>query len=386
MTEKLYNADSHLFSFCARVLSCEADGRGFALVLDRTAFFPEGGGQPADTGRIGGAEVFDVQEKGDIIYHYVNHPVEIGAEVAGELDAERRLRRMQNHSGEHVVSGLVHRRFGYENVGFHMGEGGMTIDFSGELGEEELRQIERLANEAVRANLPVRAWFPSPEELSALEYRSKKEIAGAVRLVEIKGLDLCACCAPHVSHTGEIGAIKILEAERHRGGMRLTLVCGLDAMEDYARRQEGAAAISRLLSVPRDRIVPAVERLLAEQAKQKERAALIENELARRIAEGCAPREGNIVVFEAALGENALRELVNRLTERCTGFAAAFSGSDEEGYRYVIGSRSVDLRAQSRAINAAIGGRGGGSPEMIQGRASACEADVRASLERFSAR
>ena len=382
MTEALYYQDSYLFSFRARVLACEERKNGFALELDRTAFFPEGGGQSADTGMIGEARISDVHEREGRVWHYADRPLEPGAEVLCAVDAEQRLRRMQNHSGEHILSGVTHRLFGYDNVGFHMGADCMTIDFSGELDDAQLDRIETLANEAIRADLPIRTWYPSAEELAALDYRSKKELSGAVRLVEIKGVDLCACCAPHVKSTGAVGMVKILSAERHRGGMRLTVICGLDALEDYRRRLENAGAVSRLLSVPREKIAGGVERVLGEQAKLKERAAALENELARRMAEDYPATEGNLLVFDSLLGEAALRELVNALAEKCGGFAAAFSGNDADGYRYIIGSRHVDLRAQSRAINTAIRGRGGGSPEMIQGSARATEAEIREALKK----
>lgn len=379
-TEKLYDQDSHLFAFRAKVLACEETKRGFLIALDRTAFFPEGGGQSADTGFLGAARILDAQEREGVIWHLADRPLEPGTEAEGAIDAEPRLRRMQNHSGEHVLSGLTHRMTGYDNVGFHMGEGGMTIDFSGELNEAQLLALETRANEIVRADVPIRAWYPGAEELAALDYRSKKELTGAVRLVEIKGVDLCACCAPHVSRTGEIGLIKLLSAERHRGGMRLTVICGLDALEDYRRRLESAGAVSRLLSVPREKIAGGVERLLSERDALKERSAALEAELARRLAAEQPATAGNLVVFAPLLSESAQRELVNALAAKCGGLAAAFSGSDGEGYRYVIGSRHIDLRAQSRAVNAAIQGRGGGTPEMIQGRAAASEAAIREAL------
>ena len=380
MTEALYDQDSLLFSVRARVLACEQGKTGFLIELDRTAFFPEGGGQPADTGTVGEARIRDVHEREGRIWHDADRPIEPGTEVFCEIDAEQRLRRMQNHSGEHILSGVTHRLFGCDNVGFHMGADCMTIDFSGELDEEQLRQIESLANEAIREDLPIRTWYPTAEELAALDYRSKKELTGAVRLVEIKGVDLCACCAPHMPRTGAVGMVNILSAERHRGGMRLTVICGLDALEDYRRRLENAGAVSRLLSVPREKIAAGVERVLGEQAKLKERAAALENELARRMAAEIPETEGNLCVFDSLLGDVALRELVNALAEKCGGFAAAFSGSDADGYRYIIGSRRLDLRAQSRAINAVIRGRGGGSPEMIQGRAQATEAEIRKAI------
>ena len=380
MTEKLYDLDSHLFAFTATVTACEKTGRGYAVALDRTAFFPEGGGQSADTGRLGAAFVTDVREKDGVVYHMTDAPLPVGATVEGALDGEKRLRRMQNHSGEHIVSGLAHRLYGLNNVGFHMGERCMTIDFDGELTAAQLENIETRANVAVRANVPVRAWYPSAEELATLDYRSKKEIEGAVRLVAIEGVDLCACCAPHVARTGEIGLIKILDAMRHRGGMRVELICGMDALDEARRKQESVTAVSRALSVPRENIAFGVERLLSERERQKERVASLSRELVRLYAERCGETAGNLCVFDSLLDEIAQRELCNRLADKCGGFAAVFTGSDEEGWRYIIASRHVDLRALTRRINAAVGGRGGGSAEMIQGRAAAREENIRQAL------
>ena len=379
MTEKLYYLDSHLREFTAVVRSCEEQKGGWAVTLDRTAFFPEGGGQPADTGTIGEARVLDVHEKNGRILHSVDRPLTAGESYPCALDWEQRLRRMQNHTGEHVVSGLIYREHGFDNVGFHMGADCMTMDYSGELSWEELMRIEQLANETVRADLPLHIWFPEGEELSRLFYRSKLDLTKNVRIVEIPGVDRCACCAPHVDRTGEVGLIKILTAERHRGGVRITALCGMDAVEEARRRQESVTAISGLLSVKRDQVVPAVERQLELQARQKERIAQLGLELARLRAESMAPTEGNLAVFDSVLDEPALRELVNLLMEKCA-VAAAFSGSDSEGWRYIIGSRTVDLRAKARTLNAGIGGRGGGSPEMVQGRASFSAETIRVFL------
>lgn len=377
MTEKLYYIDSHLWQFEAAVTGCEETKGGFAVTLDRTAFFPEGGGQLADTGSIGPARVLDVHEKEGRILHYTDRALPVGERFACAVDAEQRLRRMQNHSGEHIVSGLVYREHGFDNVGFHMGPDCMTMDYSGELSWEELMRIERLANEAVRADLPLKIWFPPEEELASLFYRSKLELTENVRIVEIPGIDRCACCAPHVERTGEVGLIKILTAERHRGGVRITALCGMDAYGLAARQQESVTAISGLLSVPRDAIVPGVERLLEMQTAQKERIAALSLELARLRAESAEKTEGNLVLFDSVLDEVAQRELVNLLMEKCA-VAAVFSGSDGEGWRYVIGSKAADLRKNSRAINAGIQGRGGGSPRMIQGRAAADSDSIRA--------
>lgn len=374
MTEKLYYIDSHLFEFDASVLSCRPDetaGGRYAVILDRTAFFPEGGGQLADTGTIGDVRVSDVQEADGEIIHYVSLPVSAGP-VHCILDSEQRRRRMQNHSGEHIVSGLVHNGYGYDNVGFHMGDRFMTIDFSGELSWDQLSEIERKANEAVRANIPVRTFFPEASDLKQIEYRSKLELTENVRIVEIEGVDRCACCAPHVSRTGEIGIIKLLGCERHRGGVRVELVCGMDALDDYRIRQQSVTEISNMLSSKRDEISLAVEKVRNERDELKYALAGMENELVKAVSASFPDTtDGNITVFRD-LSEPACRELVNLLVPKCTGMAAVFfSGSDSGTLRYIIGSRNIDLRAKAKEINAAINGRGGGKPEMIMGSAAA---------------
>lgn len=381
-TEKLYYKDSHMFDFSARVLDCRETARGPALILDRTAFFPEGGGQLADTGSLGAVKVLDVHEKEGEILHYCDGPLMPGERVEGRLDAEQRLVRMQNHSGEHVVSGLAHKLFGCENVGFHMGEDFVTIDFDRELSREQLMEIETLANRAVREDLPVSCTFPEPEALKSLEYRSKLELTENVRIVEIPGVDRCTCCAPHVERTGEIGLIKVLDWERHRGGLRLSLACGMLALRDYRVKQENISAISQALSSKRHETAAAVERLLQEQQKSKERIAALSLELARYMAEDREETEGNICVFDSVLDEVALRELVNLLMEKCRGIAAAFSGDDRRGYRYIMGSRELDMRSLAKELNSLIEGRGGGKARMIQGSASASAAAIAAVFER----
>ena len=376
MTEKLYYIDSHMRDFGARVLECRELEKGWAVILDRSAFFPEGGGQLADTGIIGSVRVRDVQLEGETIVHFTDRPLPAGDTVICRIDWEQRLRRMQSHSGEHIVSGLVHKLFGFDNVGFHMGES-MTIDFSGELDWQQLMRVEQLANEAVREDMPVRCYFPDERELRSIEYRSKLELTEDVRLVEIGDIDICACCAPHVERTGEIGIIKIQDFMRHRGGVRVSLVCGMDALEDYRRKQESAAEISAALSVKRDEIAPAVRKILDEQQRQKERIAELSMALAAEKAAHVEETEGNICVFDNVLDEVATRELVNLLVPKCGGIAAVFHGDDENGYRYVMGSRSVNLRSAGREINVGIKGKGGGSPEMIQGRAEEKAAGIK---------
>ena len=383
MTEKLYYEDSHLFDFTAAVLRCERDGEIWKTVLDRTAFFPEGGGQPGDRGTLNGVRVADTHEKNGEVIHFCVSPLPEGETVSGSVDRELRLGRMQNHSGEHIFSGTAHRLFGCSNVGFHMSEDGMTLDFDCEMDAEQVRRVETLANEAVRENLPVKVWYPSPEELKALEYRSKKELEGAVRIVEIPGVDRCACCAPHVVRTGEIGVIKVLSFERHRGGVRLNLVCGMQALEDYRARQQSVAEISALLSAKRGEVTAAVQRILQEKEALKEKNAALAMELIRFKAEQEAGTDGNICLFEAIPDEIAMRELTNLLMEKCGGLAAVFFPGEEGVFRYIIGSSTRDLRKEAKAINAGIGGRGGGRREMIQGSARESEETIRSFILQY---
>lgn len=374
MTEKLYYIDSHMKSFTARVVSCTSAGERYEVVLDRTAFFPEGGGQAGDTGFIGDLRVLDTHEKNGEVVHYVNQSAEVGTEYSCAIDWEQRYRRMQNHSGEHIVSGIVHERHGFNNVGFHMGSEFVTIDFDGDLSAEELRDIEREANFRVAANLRIICSFPDEATLKTLQYRSKLELTENVRIVEIEGTDMCACCAPHVYSTAEVGIVKILSSERRRrggDGTRITMLCGLDAYENLSRTHDNNAAISVLLSAKREETAAAVERILSEQEKLRARVSGLSAAVARARAEAIEKTDGSICVFDDVLDEPALREIVNAAMEKCGGLAAVFSGSDETGYRYIIGSRRVDLRKAARDINAGISGRGGGRPEMIQGSCTA---------------
>lgn len=378
MTIKLYDADSFLWRFQARVLSCEPAGERWRVLLDQTAFFPEGGGQPADPGVMQGVPVLDVQEEPDGIAHYLAAPVQAGETVFCELDGETRMRRMQNHSGEHILCGLAHRAWGYENVGFHLGEDAVTMDLSGELTADQLAWLEAEGNRVVWEDVPITAEYPDPALLPALNYRSKLELTENVRLVTIEGYDVCACCAPHVKHTGQIGMIKIVDAMRHRGGMRLTIHCGVDAYNDYVNRFEQVKAISNLLSTPKDEVVPAVEHQLAEKDALHRELAERERKLIALRLQSLPQTDGNLCVVDQFDDFEAMRELVNVGMERAGGVCAAFSGSDEAGYRYIIGSKTVDLRSEAKAINAAVSGKGGGRSTMIQGSCTAKKAELEA--------
>lgn len=386
MTEKLYYKDSYIKKFDAVVLSCTPFIDAYAVELSQTAFFPEGGGQAADTGYIGGIQVLDVREEGDRIYHYVNFPLlTVGETYHCTVDWKKRYRRMQNHSGEHIVSGIVHRKYGYNNVGFHMGRDFVTIDFDGDLTKEQLREIEKAANEAVTQDLAIRCCFPLEDELQNLDYRSKLELTENVRLVEIEDTDLCACCAPHLRSTAGVGIVKIIDSERRRRGgegVRISMLCGIDAYEYLAEVQASNDAVSTLLSAKRLETAQATERLLSENERLKRDCAELELGLAEQIASQSYEGE-NICVFENRLGEVARRELVNRLVKKCGGIAGVFCGDDENGYAYIIGSEIVNLKARAKEINEALSGRGGGRPEMISGRASKSSEEIEKYFQNF---
>ena len=375
-TEKLYERDSHLRGFTARVCSCRPEQDHWLVTLDRTAFYPEGGGQPCDTGVLGGAAVTQVRHRDGQLLHFCDRPLEVGAEVEGRIDWQRRFDLMQQHSGEHIVSGLIHAAFGYENVGFHMGQDVITIDFNGLLDEDQLPDIERQANQAVWRDEPVRIFYPDAAELASLPYRSKKELTGAVRLVEFPGVDLCACCGTHVARTGEIGLIRLLSCVHFRGGVRMEMVCGGRALAHSRAVGDQNRRISGLLSAKPLETAAAVERTCEELARQKYRTVQLEDRLFAHLAAGCAGK-GDTLLLEADLEPDGVRRLSIAVAEVCGGRAAVFSGADGQGYKYALCQPDGDLRPFSRALNQALGGRGGGKPGFVQGSVQATEAEIR---------
>lgn len=370
MTEKLYLESAYTAVFEARVLSCTAVENGFAVVLDRTAFFPEGGGQGGDRGKIGASEVIDTKEKNGEILHFVRDAVPQGVSLTCKVDFDLRFSRMQCHSGEHIVSGLIHSLYGYTNVGFHLGDTEMTADYDGVLNDNALRTVELAANRAVAADLAVRCFFPTAEAAATMCYRSKLEITDGLRLVEIPGIDLCACCAPHVAHTGEIGIIKLLDAASYKGGTRLHMLCGLRALEDYRQRYASVRRISVALSAKQREVAEAVERLCASFEEAKHDAASLRRALADRIAATLPAAEAHCL-FEPLLDTGAMRALAAAGAKKCTAVCAVFAGNDADGYTYVAASDTVDMRTFAKQMNAALNGRGGGNAQMICGSVSA---------------
>lgn len=368
-TEKLYYQDSHMKEFTAAVVSCEWDEKKacYSVALDRTAFFPEGGGQYADSGVLGGIAVEDVKEKDEIIFHYLKQPLEVGAQVQGAINYEERFSKMQQHTGEHIVSGLVHGRFGYDNVGFHLGQELVTMDFNGTFSEEELAQVEMEANGAVVKNIPIEAAYPTKEELDRMDYRSKKELSGRIRIVTVPGYDVCACCAPHVTLTGEIGIIRLIDAVKYKGGTRVTMVCGFRALQDYRLKEQNIREISRALSAKPYETAEAVQRLQGEVQLWKDK--LIRSQMAymeKKLNE-IPVNTRDYILFEAEMDKTAARKFVDAGMQKCSGICGIFLGSEKSGYQYTLGSKSTDLRVFLKAFHERFPGKGGGKPEMVQG-------------------
>ncbi len=375
MTRKLYYEDSHIKEFDGVVRSCDEKDGCFEIVLDKTAFFPEGGGNPADVGTLGKVNVTYTFERGDEVVHRCDGPLEAGTTVHGVIDWEKRFSNMQNHTAEHIVSGIVHRRHGYANVGFHMGAEGVIVDFDGFVDDMELSDIEREANEVVWRNVAVTESFPAPEELPGLEYRSKLDLTENVRLVTIEGVDMCACCAPHVKRTGEIGVIKIFESIRRKNGVRIRMLAGSRAYEDCAAKARSVSRVSALLSAKPEGVADAVERLLVERDGLNYKLGGLKRRIIQNEVDIIQNTDENLLFFEQDFDAKDLQLLVNAAKEKCS-VAAAFSGDDGSGYKYALASKSVDLQEPVRDMNRALNGRGGGRPELVSGTVSTAREEI----------
>ena len=379
-TKRLFDTDAYIRRFDAIVTGCERKGKNFAITLTGTAFFPEGGGQAPDRGQLNGIPVVDVQESGDEVLHFCKEPLEVGASVTGEIDWDFRFRLMQQHSGEHLVSGIVNARYGWDNVGFHMGSDVITIDFNGPIPVEDLPGIEQAANEAVWANLPSETLLPTHEELAEIHYRSKKALTGQVRLVRFPEIDLCACCGTHVRHTGEIGLIKLLSCVKFRQGVRIEMMCGAQALEYLSGVEKQNHEVSVLLSAKPLATASAVQRVLDERNSALYRLSAMELRSFAEKAEALRDK-GNCLLFEEGLSSDSVRKLAIAVMESCGGRCAVFSGDDEAGYKYAIGEENGDLRAFVKEMNATLSGRGGGKPFFAQGSVSAKREEIQQFFE-----
>ena len=382
-THKLYDADSYLFRFFATVLSCEKTDKGYAIILDRTAFFPEGGGQYADTGTLGGQGVLDVQIHNGIITHFVNSPLAPETTVEGLIDAPVRRGRMQLHTGEHILSGIANRRFGCDNVGFHLTDKWCTIDWNRVLTRDDLDAVEKEANLIISQNLPVRTWYPDAEEIRSISYRSKLELDDDIRIVEIPGVDCCACCAPHVSHTGEVGIIKILDFQHYKGGIRLYATAGRSSLEDYRERYLADLEVSNLLNAPQNELPLAVSRHLEIENELRKDIGALRLQIINLICEQKKAEPDNspcLVVLLPFSDMNALRALVNKLMAIHHKPVCGLFTTGDETFSYILGAEGRPLSLMARTIHEKLGGRGGGSDAMIQGSFKASYENIKTVL------
>ncbi len=370
-TELLFYKDNNLFTFQAKVLDCFKKEGLYALILDRTAFFYEGGGQYADSGKINGIEVVNVLMEGGEILHFTKEPIDVGEEVIGELNARDRIDKMRNHTGEHILSAVVHRRFGFDNVGFHMGRDFMSVDFNGEMSKEELEDVEREVNEIIRQNHRVITYYPTAEQLKHLTYRSKLELDNP-RIVEIEDVDLCACCAPHVSFTGEIGLCKITYAEKNRGNQRLTLLCGRFAFDYLQRVSINARGVAERLSSTETELFGAFAKYEDGVIKQRAELNQIKKDYAKLVENTLRETMDHLLVF---CPDFAQKEIITKACELTSRVAAVFSQKDN-GFVYMLASSTEDVRVLQKQLNSALKGVGGGKPISAQGRVQATKDEI----------
>ncbi len=379
----LYDEDAYRVDFEGKVLACtqvEKEGATYyEVVLDQTVFFPEQGGQSPDKGALGGQQVLDVQIREDVIYHSLPEAVEVGTTVTGQIDWNHRFSNMQQHSGEHIFSGLVNSLYGYNNVGFHLSDQIVTMDFDGKLSEKEVLDLEYRVNEAIARNVSITVRFPKKEELASITYRSKIEIEGQVRLVEVEGYDLCACCAPHVRHTGEIGQLKVMSLQSYKGGVRISILCGFRAL---MAAREKAKVISDLMEV----FTCGQEMLLDQVKKQQGQIQTLKgklNETAFALMqsrlEKIPAEQKNVICFEADGDMNTIRRVLNQLTEVHEGVCGIFVGRDG-AYNYIVGSKTVDCKEIATLLREKLAAKGGGSNVMIQGSVAASRQEIESVL------
>ena len=371
-TRKLYYEDPFQKGFASTVVSCEETKGGYAVVLEETAFYPEGGGQPCDVGTLGSANVLDVREKDGVIVHLCDRPLAAGASVSGKIDWARRFDHMQQHSGEHICSGLICARFHCDNVGFHMGADTVTIDFNADISWEALLEIEQTANLYIYEDHPIDIQFHRGAELDKIDYRSKKPLEGDVRIVAFPGADCCACCGTHVARSGQVGLVKFLSVQKFRDGVRIEMLAGRRAHRYLSACWEQDVHVAQALSVKPTALAPAVSRLQSELTALKEKAARLEEQSFVHTAaqyEGA----GDVLLITGPLEGDGVRRLCDAVAKSAGGRCAVFSGTDGS-YRYAVISPE-DVSPLVKAMNQSLSGRGGGRNGFAQGSA-ACTAEA----------
>lgn len=379
-TVRLYDRDAYARVFEATVISCQEitkeDRRLYEVVLDQTLFFPEEGGQSPDKGVINDIQVTDVQINNEIITHYLESAISAGSKVMGRIDWAHRFNNMQQHSGEHVFSGIVHKKFGYDNVGFHLSDQVVTMDFNGVLTAEQVAEIEWEVNQAIAQNVEIVISYPSKDELASIKYRSKIDIEGQVRIVTVTGYDVCACCAPHVRRTGEIGGLKVMSLQNYKGGVRISILCGLRALEAFREKCSIVSDLTAFLTTGQENLVTTVQKLKASNQSLSSELSAAKQQLLNQKLSDIPEDQANVIIFESGIDTKIVRNVVNGLVKKHSGICGLFVGSDSEGYNYVIGSSSQDCKILANTLREKLGAKGGGSPQMIQGSVKATAADI----------
>lgn len=363
---KLYEKDAYQTMFSGSVISCKQEKNRWKIVMDQTCFYPEGGGQPADHGVLGEVNVLDVQEENGQIVHWTDGPLEIGKQIEGKIDWDRRFYFMQNHTGEHLVSGLIHKKYGYENVGFHMNEEQITIDVGGVLTPNQLEEIEKEANEEVNKGREIEIFYPSSEELQKLAYRSKKEIDGQVRIARIPECDTCACCGTHLKNTLEIGMIKFLTMQNYKNGVRVTMICGKKAFENYVQKHKSVMDISHLLSAKPEEVTEAVERVKEENQNLKQKIGQLKQMILEIKTQMIPDSQKTVFLWEEDLEPNDLRHMINAVMKKADNIMVLVPGKGEI-FNYAAACKEIDSRRISKALSAELFSKGGGTAQMVQG-------------------
>ena len=376
MTEKLYDINSFATEFAATVMECKAVEKGYSVVLDKTAFFPEAGGQPSDIGFLNGIGVFDVQIENEVIYHFTDKELTVGEEVKGEINFDRRFDFMQQHSAEHIVSGIAHKLYGCENVGFHLSEDIVTLDFDKPLSRDEILKAEELANKAVFENKAFLTYYPDDETLKNLTYRSKKELEGAVRIVEIEDTDMCACCAPHVKSAGQIGLIKLLSFEKLRGGVRIELKAGARALKDYNERFFATAKIGDMLAVKYNETAEAVQRLMNNNTELKFTVTGLKKQITEQKVNNFISEKEISAEFEDGLDIKELQIYADALYKKAGGIRAVFSETAENTYAFAICGQANELDEFFANFKSKFTVKGGGRNGMVQGTVFASKKEI----------
>ncbi len=380
----LYYREPYRSSFPAKVVSVsgpDQDGL-YQVVLEDSAFYPEGGGQPGDRGQVGPARVVDTRFVEGQQVQFTDAALEVGETYPAKLDFDRRFELMQQHTGEHLISGLAKQHYGAVNVGFHVNETEMTLDFNVPLQAADIALLEREANEIVFQNLPVEIIFPPLDQLDDLDYRSKKALEGPVRLIKVEGVDLCACCGTHLSRTGEIGLIKIVAGVNYKGGVRLTALCGRRALRDYAQLQKQAEGISQLYSLKSRELLPALEQPLAQMAQDAETLKWRSRQLLTLLSDQAAGRP--LVLFDQLLDKQNQKTLAKWIGERSRQLVLIFCPLTDQTdhYRYVFHAEDYDLGPLHEALKSAFKVQGGGKRGLFQGQVQASAPDLQHFLQK----